>query len=55
VVQKAFPESRFLSPVLDFSKGYASSPAMVDMAVKELGCEGPRRQAYRAAVRRKWT
>jgi predicted CoA-substrate-specific enzyme activase len=51
VVAKAFPESRFLSPVLDFSKGYASCPAMVEMAVKELGCEKSlAEEAYRAAV-----
>ncbi len=51
VVAKAFPESRFLSPVLDFSNGYRSSPAMVEMAVKELGCERAlAEEAYRAAV-----
>jgi predicted nucleotide-binding protein (sugar kinase/HSP70/actin superfamily) len=34
---KAFPETRFLSPVLDFSRGYAANSAMADMAVHELG------------------
>jgi len=34
---KAFPEVRFLSPVLDFTQGYAASAALVDMALRELG------------------
>ena len=34
---KAFPDVRFLSPVLDFTSGYEASPALVDMAVAELG------------------
>jgi predicted CoA-substrate-specific enzyme activase len=34
---KAFPHSRLLSPVLDFTNGYDSCPALVDMAVAELG------------------
>lgn len=34
---KAFRALRFLSPVLDFGKGYAASLALVEMAVKELG------------------
>ena len=34
---KAYPQIRLLSPLLDFSAGYAASSAMVDMAVKELG------------------
>lgn len=49
---KAFPRIRFLSPLLDFSSGYAASSAMVDMAVRELGI--PRlsaAQAWTAAVR----
>jgi len=34
---KAFPHSRLLSPVLDFTNGYDSCPALIDMAVAELG------------------
>jgi predicted CoA-substrate-specific enzyme activase len=34
---KAFPDLRLLSPVLDFTRGYAASSALVDMAVRELG------------------
>ena len=34
---KAFHDIRFLSPVLDFSKGYAASTALAEMAVAELG------------------
>jgi predicted CoA-substrate-specific enzyme activase len=33
---KAFPDLQFLSPLLDFSKGYGFSSAMVEMAVREL-------------------
>ncbi len=36
-ISKAFPELRFLSPLLDFSKGYGVSAAMPEMAVKDLG------------------
>jgi len=36
-VAKAFPGTRFFSPVLDFTNGYAASTAMTDMAVNELG------------------
>jgi predicted CoA-substrate-specific enzyme activase len=49
---KAFPEIRFLSPVLDFTAGYAASAALVELAVGELGV---RREtavaAWAAAVR----
>jgi predicted CoA-substrate-specific enzyme activase len=34
---KAFPDSHFLSPVLDFTNGYAACTAMTEMAVRELG------------------
>ncbi|MDH3443038.1 MAG: acyl-CoA dehydratase activase, partial [Deltaproteobacteria bacterium] len=34
---KAFANVHILSPELDFSNGYAASPAMVDMAVEKLG------------------
>jgi len=48
---KAFPETRFLSPVLDFSRGYAASSAMADMAVRELGVTRERAsEAWAAAV-----
>lgn len=33
---KAFPEIRFLSPLLDFTNGYGSSEALIEMAVREL-------------------
>ncbi len=49
---KAFPDLRFLSPVLDFTRGYEASSTLVEMAVRELG--KPRdvaRQAWAAAVR----
>jgi len=34
---KAFPDSRLLSPVLEFINGYETCSALVDMAVAELG------------------
>ena len=34
---KAFPDSRLLSPVLDFTNGYEGCTALVDTAVQELG------------------
>ncbi len=34
---KAFPDIRFLSPLLDFTAGYAGSTALVELAVGELG------------------
>jgi predicted nucleotide-binding protein (sugar kinase/HSP70/actin superfamily) len=49
---KAFPDLRFLSPLLDFTRGYQASSALVEMAVRELG--KPRalaEQAWAAAVR----
>jgi len=36
---KAFPDLHFLSPLLDFSKGYGSSLAMVEMAVQDFGLD----------------
>ncbi len=51
-VAKAFPGLRLLSPLLDFTKGYAASPGLVEMAVNDLA--KPRelaRQAWTAAVR----
>lgn len=44
---KAFPQSRLLSPVLDFTNGYESCPALVDTAVQELGVS-------RQAAERAW-
>jgi predicted CoA-substrate-specific enzyme activase len=49
---KAFPALRFLSPLLDFTRGYEPCLALVEMAVRELG--KPRalaEQAWAAAVR----
>jgi predicted CoA-substrate-specific enzyme activase len=34
---KAFPDTRFLSPVLDFTNGYAANAAMCEMAERDLG------------------
>ena len=36
-VAKAFPDTPFFSPVLDFTNGYEASTVMTDMAVDELG------------------
>jgi predicted CoA-substrate-specific enzyme activase len=33
---KAFPDMRLLSPLLDFTDGYSSSGALIEMAVREL-------------------
>ena len=49
---KAYPHTRMLSPLLDFSNGYAASSALVEMAVRDLA--QPREFAARhwaAAVR----
>jgi predicted CoA-substrate-specific enzyme activase len=49
---KAFPDTRFLAPVLDFSLGYANNTAMTEMAVRELGVSRETAsEAWRAAVR----
>jgi predicted nucleotide-binding protein (sugar kinase/HSP70/actin superfamily) len=34
---KAFPDTQFLAPVLDFTNLYATNTAMTEMAVRELG------------------
>ncbi len=48
---KAFPEIRFLSPMLDFTRGYAASPALIELAVRDLGLPRPlAEQAWLAAV-----
>jgi predicted nucleotide-binding protein (sugar kinase/HSP70/actin superfamily) len=49
---KAFPALRFLSPLLDFTRGYGTSSALVEMAVRDLGKPRPlAEQAWAAAVR----
>jgi predicted CoA-substrate-specific enzyme activase len=49
---KAFPDTRFLAPILDFSDGYANNTAMPEMAVHELGISRESaNQAWSAAVR----
>jgi predicted nucleotide-binding protein (sugar kinase/HSP70/actin superfamily) len=49
---KAFPEVRVLSPLLDFTHGYADSPGLVEMAVRELEIPRPvASRAWAAAVR----
>jgi predicted CoA-substrate-specific enzyme activase len=48
---KAFPGTRLLSPLLDFTNGYSTSTALVEMAIRELGQERPAaEQAWAAAV-----
>jgi predicted nucleotide-binding protein (sugar kinase/HSP70/actin superfamily) len=48
---KAFPRIQLLSPLLDFSNGYAASTAMVETAVRELGqARGLAEQAWSAAL-----
>ena len=49
---KAFPDTHFLSPVLDFTCGYTASTAMTEMAVRELGVSRESAdEAWAAAVR----
>ena len=45
---KAYPQIHLLSPLLDFSDGYAASSALVEMAVNELG-------QTRELAERQWT
>ncbi|HEX9788170.1 MAG TPA: acyl-CoA dehydratase activase-related protein, partial [Candidatus Binatia bacterium] len=48
---KAFPGIQLLSPLLDFTESYAASTALVEMAVRELGCpRGLAEKAWTAAV-----
>ena len=50
-LSKAFPSSRLLSPVLDFTNGYGSCSALIDTAVQELKVErGAAEEAWAAAV-----
>lgn len=49
---KAFPKIRILSPLLDFTEGYAASSALVEMAVHDLKMPRPLAdRAWTAAVR----
>ena len=49
---KAFPDLRFLSPLLDFTRGYEADSALVEVAVRDLGKpRGLAEQAWAAAVR----
>ena len=49
---KAFPDIRFLSPLLDFTHGYEASSALVEMAVSELQVDRDlAEQAWAVAVR----
>jgi predicted CoA-substrate-specific enzyme activase len=49
---KAFPDTRFLAPILDFSDGYANNTAMAEMAVREFGVSRESaNEAWRVAVR----
>jgi predicted CoA-substrate-specific enzyme activase len=51
-IAKAFPDIRFLSPLLDFTNGYEGSPALVELVVRELGARRePAERAWAAAVR----
>ena len=51
-IAKAFPNIRFLSPLLDFTNGYDGSPALVELVVRELGARRERAElAWAAAVR----
>jgi len=48
---KAFPDMRFLSPVLDFTNLYAANLTMTEMAVRELGVSRElANEAWAAAV-----
>ncbi len=52
VLAKAFPQVRFLSPLLDFTGGYERCAALVELAVRELGVRRERAEpAWAAAVR----
>jgi predicted CoA-substrate-specific enzyme activase len=49
---KAFPQTRILSPVLDFTPGYEHSTVMAELAVRELGVDRVAAEgAWAAAVR----
>jgi predicted nucleotide-binding protein (sugar kinase/HSP70/actin superfamily) len=49
---KAFPATRFLSPVLDFTQGYEACTALVELAIHEMGIgRDLAHEAWMAAVR----
>jgi predicted CoA-substrate-specific enzyme activase len=49
---KAFPDTQFLAPILDFSMGYANNTAMTEMALREFGISRERaNEAWAIAVR----
>jgi len=49
---KAFPDTQFLAPILDFSQGYANNTAMTEMAVREMGISREAaNEAWATAVR----
>ncbi|MGD0898218.1 MAG: anhydro-N-acetylmuramic acid kinase, partial [Thermoguttaceae bacterium] len=51
-IAKAFPEATFLSPLLNFARGYAASGELVAMAGSQLGfSKAAAEAAYREAVR----
>ena len=52
---KAFPDLHFLSPLLDFTAGYAGSPALVELAVRELGAPREAAESAWAAAARAQT
>jgi predicted nucleotide-binding protein (sugar kinase/HSP70/actin superfamily) len=53
---KAFPGVRFLSPVLDFTDGYAACPALVQAAVRDLDVPpASAERAWAAAIRAQTT
>jgi predicted CoA-substrate-specific enzyme activase len=48
---KAFPDTQFLAPVLDFTNLYSASTAMTEMAVRELGVSREQAsEAWAAAI-----
>jgi predicted CoA-substrate-specific enzyme activase len=47
---KAFPETRVLSPVLDFTQGYGRCTGLTDLVVRELGVARDRAEAAWAAA-----
>jgi len=49
---KAYPNARFLSPLLDFTNGYEAASGLVEMAVRELGFDREHAErAWKDAVR----
>jgi predicted CoA-substrate-specific enzyme activase len=49
---KAFPQARFLSPLLDFTEGYDRCTSLIELVVRELGvAREAAEQAWAAGVR----